>query len=86
MINNYMENFEEDLTDEEEELLFQSYRPQDIERMLSVGRTTTYRFLDEVYRYQEPFVVLRVGTQFRIPKQPFDRWFNGKNEERRRAR
>ncbi len=82
MIDNYLENFEEDLSEEEEELLCGAYRPQDIQQILCVGRTTTYRFLEEVFRYQEPFVVLRVGKQFRVPKMSFDKWFRGQNDER----
>ncbi len=53
------------------------YKPEDIEQILSIGRSKTYQFLEEVYLNQTPFKIIRIGTLYRIPVGPFDRWLNG---------
>lgn len=53
------------------------YKPEDIQKILSIGRSKTYQFLEEVYLNQEPFKIIRIGTLYRIPAEPFDRWLNG---------
>jgi len=53
------------------------YKPEDIQRMLDIGRSKTYQFLEEVYENQTPFKIIRVGTLYRVPVEPFDRWLNG---------
>lgn len=52
------------------------YLASDIQRALSLGRSRTYQFLDEVYRKQEPFRVIKVGKLFRVPQKSFDDWLN----------
>ena len=54
------------------------YDMKDIQKKLGIGRTKTYAFLHEVYVSKEPFPVLKIGTQYRIPKKPFDDWIAGK--------
>lgn len=54
------------------------YLAEDIQRILGIGRSKSYYFLDEVYRSENPqFRVLKVGKLFRVPKKPFDSWLNG---------
>lgn len=53
------------------------YDAEDIQRILGVGRTTTYDFLNRVLRDQRPFRVIRVGRQLRVPCKSFDDWING---------
>ena len=48
-----------------------------IQEILGIGRSKTYTFLDEAYRNQKPFRVLKVGKLFRVPKQSFDDWLDG---------
>ena len=50
------------------------YNAEEIQEILGIGRSKTYTFLDEVYRNQKPFRVLKVGKLFRVPKQSFDDW------------
>ena len=52
------------------------YLAADIQKALSLGRSKTYQFLDEVYQRQEPFRVVKVGKLFRIPRESFDQWIN----------
>lgn len=52
------------------------YLASDIQRALSLGRSKTYQFLDEVYKNKEPFRVIKVGKLFRVPQKSFDDWIN----------
>lgn len=52
------------------------YLAADIQRALALGRSKTYQFLDEVYKKQEPFRVIKVGKLFRVPQKSFDDWIN----------
>ena len=53
------------------------YDVEDIQRLLEIGRSKAYSYLDEVYQKQEPFRVIKIGKLFRVPKQSFDNWLNG---------
>ena len=37
------------------------YEADDIQKLLGLGRTITYEFLDEVFQKQVPFRVLKIG-------------------------
>lgn len=54
------------------------YLASDIQKALSLGRSKTYQFLEDVYKKQEPFRVIKVGKLFRIPRESFDNWIYGK--------
>lgn len=56
------------------------YEVEEIQRMLSLGRNSTYTFLDKVYREQKPFRVLKFGKVIRVPKASFDSWLAGKGD------
>ena len=58
------------------------YDVEDIPRLLGIGRSKAYSYLDEVYRKPEPFRVIKIGKLFRVPKQSFDNWLNGITEGR----
>ena len=58
------------------------YLASDIQKALSLGRSKTYQFLEEVYQRQEPFRVIKVGKLFRVPRESFDRWINAAQKER----
>ena len=47
-----------------------------VQRALSLGRSKTYQFLEEAYKKQEPFRVIKVGKLFRIPQKSFVEWIN----------
>ena len=48
----------------------------DIQKALALGRRETYRFLDEVYRKQVPFRVIKVGKLFKVPQKSFREWID----------
>jgi hypothetical protein len=52
------------------------YLAQDIQELLGIGRSYTYKYLEEIYQKQEPFRVIKVGRLFRVPKRSFDKWLN----------
>lgn len=56
------------------------YEVEEIQKMLSLGRNSTYSFLDKVYREQKPFRVLKFGKVIRVPKASFDSWLAGKGD------
>ena len=55
----------------------QVYTVTEMQEMLNISRDSAYRFVREVYQKQKPFVILKIGNSFRIPKAPFDRWMKG---------
>lgn len=50
------------------------YKASDIMTMLGLSRNKTYKLLNDVYSSQQPFTVLRIGKDFRVPKKSFDAW------------
>ena len=56
----------------------QVYLAGDIQRMLGIGKSKAYTFLEDVYKQKNPpFRVLKIGKLFRVPKKGFDEWLNG---------
>ena len=56
----------------------QVYLAGDIQRILGIGKSKSYTFLEEIYKQQNPpFRVLKIGKLFRVPKSSFDQWLNG---------
>lgn len=53
------------------------YDAEDIQKLLGIGRTKTYEFLDEVYQKQKPFRVIKIGKNYKIPCVSFERWLSG---------
>ena len=53
------------------------YIAEDIQKILGIGRSVTYRFLEKTFYEQKPFKVLKVGKMYRVPKKWFDEWLNG---------
>ena len=54
------------------------YLVPDIMKALGISRNTAYSFIKDVYEKKEPFPVLKIKTTYRIPKEPFDNWINGR--------
>lgn len=52
------------------------YLASDIQKALALGRSKTYEFLEEVYKKQKPFRVIKVGKLFRVPQKSFDDWID----------
>ncbi len=56
----------------------QVYLAVDIQRMLGIGKSKAYTFLEDVYKQKDPpFKVLKIGKLFRVPKRGFNEWLNG---------
>lgn len=53
------------------------YNASEIQRMLGMGKNRLYEFLEETYKKQTPFRVLKFGKIYKVPKQSFDNWING---------
>lgn len=53
------------------------YNASDIQKMLGMGRNRVYELLDRVHKDKGPFIVLKFGKLYKIPKQSFDNWING---------
>ncbi len=53
------------------------YNASEIQKILGMGRNRVYDFLEETYKKQNPFRVLKFGKIYKIPKQSFDEWLNG---------
>ena len=53
------------------------YHPKEIQKMLGLGKESVYVFLEEVYKNKKPFIVIKIGKLYKIPKEPFNRWLNG---------
>ena len=58
----------------------QVYEADEIAFMLGMGRSKTYQFLEEAYKKQSPFRVIRIGKLVRVPRQSFDAWLEGGGE------
>lgn len=53
------------------------YDAEDVQKILGLGRSSVYRFLDEVYEKKEPFRIVKIGKLYRIPRESFDQWLSG---------
>ena len=57
------------------------YNVEEIQAMLSLGRNSTYAFLEKVFNEKKPFRVLKFGKVIRVPKNSFDDWLAGKDND-----
>ena len=56
----------------------QVYLAADIQRILGIGRSRSYTFLEDMYQLKNPPVrVLKIGRLYRVPKESFDKWLKG---------
>ena len=49
------------------------YTVAEVQTMLNISKELAYRFVGKAYQSQDPFIVLKIGTTYRIPKESFDR-------------
>lgn len=58
------------------------YEVSEIQKILGLGRSKTYDFLEEVYKNKKPFYVIKIGKLYKVPKLSFDKWVeNGMCDE-----
>lgn len=60
----------------EEQDIKRVYEVSDIQKILGLGRSKAYEFLDEVYKTKQPFNVIKIGKLYKIPKEKFDKWID----------
>lgn len=53
------------------------YDASDIQKILGLSKSKVYLWLEEVYKEQMPFRVIKIGKLYRIPKESFDEWLSG---------
>lgn len=53
------------------------YDAADIQKILGLSKSKVYLWLEEVYKAQMPFRVIKIGKLYRIPKETFDEWLAG---------
>lgn len=54
------------------------YDANDIQQLLGISRSSVYTYLEQVYKIQEPFRVLKIGKLYKVPKESFDEWIHKK--------
>lgn len=42
------------------------YSPEEIKKILGLGKSKTYAFLEQVLEDKKPFKVIKIGRQYRI--------------------
>ncbi len=57
------------------------YDVVDIMNILNIGRNKAYNFIKSTYEKKAPFVVVRVGKDYKIPKDSFMSWLQGGEKE-----
>ena len=53
------------------------YEPEDIQKILGLGRNKVYEFLEDVYLNTHFFKVIKIGKLYKVPIKSFDSWLNG---------
>ena len=53
----------------------QTYTIKEIKDILRIGQVTAYKLIHE----NPPFTVLKIGHNYRIPKESFLRWFSSRS-------
>lgn len=53
------------------------YTISQLKDILGISRTKAYDYVLKVYKEQEPFRVIKIGSSYRIIKSSFDKWFDG---------
>lgn len=52
------------------------YTPEEIQNILKIGRSSTYRLIEKAINNNDMFSVKRIGKQYRIERRSFDRWLS----------
>ena len=52
------------------------YTPEEIQNILKIGRSYTYRLIEKAINNKDMFSVKRIGKQYRIERRSFDRWLS----------
>lgn len=52
------------------------YTPEEIQNILKIWRSSTYRLIEKAINNKDMFSVKRIGKQYRIERRSFDRWLS----------
>lgn len=52
------------------------YTPEEIQNILKIGRSSTYRLIEKALNNKDMFSVKRIGKQYRIERHSFEQWLN----------
>ena len=52
------------------------YTPEEIQNILKIGRSSSYRLIEKAINNKDMFSVKRIGKQYRIERRSFDRWLS----------
>ena len=52
------------------------YTPEEIQNILKIGRSSTYRLIEKAINNKDMFSVKRIGKQYSIERRSFDRWLS----------
>ena len=52
------------------------YTPEEIQNILKIGRSSTYRLIEKAINNKDMFSEKRIGKQYRIERRSFDRWLS----------
>ena len=53
------------------------YSVADIQAILGLSQSKAYAFVNSCYKNQDKFRILKVGSEFKIPIESFEKWLNG---------
>ncbi len=53
------------------------YSVNDVKEILGLSENKAYAFIKECYEKQEPFRVIRIGREYKIPIISFTKWLEG---------
>lgn len=53
------------------------YSAEEIQKILGMKRSSVYNFLTQVYKDHGPFLVHKIGSIYRVPREDFDAWLRG---------
>lgn len=53
------------------------YTVADVQEILGLGQSKAYKFVNECYKTQTEFRVIKVGNEYKIPVKSFEKWMNG---------
>ncbi|MCI6998612.1 MAG: helix-turn-helix domain-containing protein [Eubacterium sp.] len=60
----------------ESQIEMRFYTPEEVQNILKLGRSSTYRIIEKACNNDNMFVVKRIGKQYRIDKISFDNWLD----------
>lgn len=52
------------------------YTIDEVSKLLSLGKSKTYEFIQKVYEEKKPFKVIKIGRVYKIFKDSFDCWIS----------